>query len=108
MVSGCPRWKGGGRYSRACGSVLIWKLNSDSRFKRFLKFRRPFLTLGYHASLNPPEDGLMFFARLSFNLYNERLFFFAHLSFPRAGVVGLKGFGFLRGLTYAAVSVAEP
>lgn len=90
------------------GSVLIWKPNSDSRFKRFLKFTRPFLTLGPHAFLNPPEDGLMSFARLWFNLNNECLFFFAHLFFPSVRGAGLKGFGFLPGLTYGAVDVAEP
>jgi len=71
------------------GSVLIWKPNLDSRFKLFLKFRRPFLTLGYHAFLNPLEDGLMLFARLWFNLYDERLFFFVHLFFPRAAIATL-------------------
>jgi len=50
----------------------------------------------------------MSFARLWFNLNNECLFFFAHLFFPSVRGAGLKGFGFLPGLTYGAVDVAEP
>ena len=82
----CRRLQIGEDAVREMGGVLIWKPNLDSRFKYFLKFRRPFLTLGYHVFLNPLEDGLMFFARLCFNPHNERLFFFVHLVFRRAAI----------------------